>query len=160
VAKSRFREFKDSVAWTIRILLTFGPAVVFMYYNATFYVVLAWVLLGAFLVMWPRSCRAVKGNGELCADNSHGLLGACRFRSHKWQNAWRFLPMRWRPLSARPDLRVLRAQVPLIARSKPTPTADPGLWGNPSAVMTTIGSASSALAVVVSVLAWWFPVGK
>ena len=46
--------------------------------------ILALASLGYFLVAAPVWCCAVTRTGELCRDNSRGLLG-CHRRQHRWQ---------------------------------------------------------------------------
>ena len=41
--------------------------------------------LGYFLLWAPVWCCAVTRTGQLCRDNSHGLLMGCHRRQHKWQ---------------------------------------------------------------------------
>jgi hypothetical protein len=41
--------------------------------------------LGYFLLQAPVWCCAVTRTGQLCRDNSHGLLLGCHRRQHKWQ---------------------------------------------------------------------------
>lgn len=47
--------------------------------------VLSLAALGYFLVQAPVWCCAVTRTGDLCRDNSHGLLLGCHRRQHKWQ---------------------------------------------------------------------------
>jgi len=47
--------------------------------------VLSLAALGYFLVQAPVWCCAVTRTGELCRDNSRGLLLGCHRRQHKWQ---------------------------------------------------------------------------
>jgi hypothetical protein len=157
MAKSRFRDVKKKFFWICRLVVTFGPSAWFMAHQAPTFVPIAWSLLGIFLLMFPRSCRATKTDGSLCGNNAYGLLGGCHFQRHKLQNAYRIVPLKWRPASVRPDVRLTRTTT--ISGTTPPPVApnNPGLWGSPAAIVTTVGSLSSAAAVVVSLLAWWFP---
>ncbi len=41
--------------------------------------------LGYFLVQAPVWCCAVTRTGQLCRDNSRGLLLGCHRRQHRWQ---------------------------------------------------------------------------
>ena len=42
---------------------------------------------GYFLVQAPVWCCAITRKGEMCRENSHGLLLGCWRRQHKWQRA-------------------------------------------------------------------------
>ena len=47
--------------------------------------VLSLAALGYFLIAAPVWCCAVTRTGELCRDNSRGLLLGCHRRQHRWQ---------------------------------------------------------------------------
>jgi len=47
--------------------------------------VLSLAALGYFLVQAPVWCCAVTRTGEMCRDNSRGLLLGCHRRQHRWQ---------------------------------------------------------------------------
>jgi hypothetical protein len=47
--------------------------------------ILSLAALGYFLVQAPVWCCAVTRTGELCRDNSRGLLLGCHRRQHRWQ---------------------------------------------------------------------------
>lgn len=51
----------------------------------TVVLILSLAALGYFLVQAPVWCCAVTRTGDLCRDNSHGLLLGCHRRQHKWQ---------------------------------------------------------------------------
>ena len=53
-----------------------GPLVL----SGVFVVCFVWLLFAA-----PTSCGAAIRTGENCRNNSHGLLGGCSIRQHKWQ---------------------------------------------------------------------------
>ena len=159
MAKLTWRAFKNRFTWAVKVLVTLGPTAWLLEDHAPVALPISWTLLGFFLFIFPRSCRATKStDGRPCGLNAHGLLGACHFRSHKWQNAWRIVPASWRPPSARPDFFIERVRPALRSGSPRTAQTDPGLWGTPAAVMTTLGSLGSVLSVAVSVLAWRFPI--
>jgi hypothetical protein len=151
---------KREIAWFVRLLVTFGPAIWLVSLNAPVAAPITWALLGFFLLILPRSCRATKTDGTLCANNSNGLLGGYHVRKHKWQNAWRLIPLHWRPASARPDMVLVRRRstAPIGSALPPPPRADPGLWGTPAAAVTTIVAIVTTLSFVVSILAWQFPI--
>jgi hypothetical protein len=154
------RRKKWNIARYVRLLITLGPAIWLASLNAPTAALVAWLLLGFFLFVFPRSCRATNKDGILCANNSYGLLGGCRVRAHKRQNAWRLIPLRWRPLSARPDVVLTRRRSTASTGSyapPPPPAADPGLWGTTAASVATTGAIVTTLSFVVSILAWQFP---
>lgn len=47
--------------------------------------ILSLAALGYFLVAAPVWCCAVTRTGQLCRDNSRGLLLGCHRRQHRWQ---------------------------------------------------------------------------
>jgi hypothetical protein len=47
--------------------------------------VLSLAALGYFLVAAPMWCCAITRKGEMCRDNSRGLLLGCHRRQHRWQ---------------------------------------------------------------------------
>ena len=47
--------------------------------------ILSLAAFGYFLVAAPVWCCAVTRTGQLCRDNSYGLLLGCHRRQHKWQ---------------------------------------------------------------------------
>jgi hypothetical protein len=47
--------------------------------------ILSLAALGYFLLQAPVWCCAVTRTGDLCRDNSRGLLLGCHRRQHKWQ---------------------------------------------------------------------------
>ncbi len=59
----------------------------FVFHGLSWAVILALSLAasGYFLVAAPVSCCAVTRTGELCRDNSRGLLLGCHRRQHRWQ---------------------------------------------------------------------------
>jgi hypothetical protein len=59
----------------------------FFLHSLGFAVILAISLaaLGYFLIQAPVWCCAVTRTGELCRDNSRGLLLGCHRRQHRWQ---------------------------------------------------------------------------
>lgn len=59
----------------------------FFLHSLSFAVILALSLaaLGYFLVAAPVWCCAETRKGELCRDNSRGLLLGCHRRQHRWQ---------------------------------------------------------------------------
>jgi len=59
----------------------------FVFHSLSWAVILALSLaaLGYFLVAAPVWCCAVTRTGELCRDNSRGLLLGCHRRQHRWQ---------------------------------------------------------------------------
>lgn len=156
----RSRIGKREIAWSARLLVTLGPAIWLVSHNAPAVAPITWALLGFFLFILPRSCRATKTDGTLCANNSNGLLGGCQVRKHKWQNAWRLIPLHWRPASARPDMVLIRRRSAALIGSAPPPAprANAGLWGTPAAAVATIGTIVTTLSFVVSILAWQFPI--
>jgi hypothetical protein len=157
MAPSRWKKFKKRVAWTIRSALAGGPPLVVWAAGAPRFVPASFALLGFFLLLIPCRCRATNTDGTLCAENANGLLGACYRRAHKFQNAWRIVPLRRRPASVRPDLVVTRVRAVSQYGQPPAQPPDPGLWGSASAKVTTVGSLGSAVAVLVSIGAWLFP---
>lgn len=73
----------------------------------------------------PVWCGAITRSGQLCRNNSTGLLLGCHNRQHKWQKLKMvFIPRAWRELNK-------------------------GLWAGPSERTATVAS----LAGVVSALA-------
>lgn len=161
MASRKFKETKKEIAWGARVLVTAIPPVWFVAHDAPDVLPISWVALGFILFIYPRWCRATKSDGSLCTNNSNGILGGCHIRKHKWENAWRIvIPVSWRPPNARPDIRLTRArsEVQVGSPPPPRPSSDPGLWGSPTAVVATVGGLSSFAAIIVSLLAWWYPV--
>jgi hypothetical protein len=144
-----WKRLKKQTSFAIRLVLAFAPAVWLAGRDAPGTLLGSTALLGFFLFLMPRHCGAIRSNGTRCTNNALGFLGGCHFLQHKWQNAWRLVPTRLRPPSARPDLVIVRGRQVVV---------DTGLWGSPGQIVTTLGSVSSALGVVVSFLAWRFPV--
>jgi hypothetical protein len=54
---------------------------------------------GYFLFLAPAWCGATTREGQMCRNNSRGLLMGCWVRGHKWQKMrMTFVPGRWRKL--------------------------------------------------------------
>jgi hypothetical protein len=81
--------------------------------------------LGYFLLASPVWCGAITRKGEMCRNNSHGLLRGCSIRQHKWQR----LKQTFTPAGGRA----------LVATSKST-----------SGAITTIGGVVSSLQVIIA----------
>ena len=171
------RASKDAtrqIVWMVRLCLLLLPAAWLWSRGAPTAVALFWMALVFFLLIIPRSCRAIKFDGTRCGNNANGLLGGCHLVNHKWQNFWRILPLDWRPVSARPDLILVqgRRRVGGGAPAAPGPPvsttsgqASPpagvaigaGWWDTPGQILATVGTLTSVAGVLVSILAWRFP---
>lgn len=148
MTKSRFRERKKKFFWFCLLLITFGRPTWLLTKDAPAVIPIAWSLLGIFLLMFPRSCRATNTDGTLCGNNAYGLLGGCHFQRHKRQNAWRIIPLRRRPVGVRADVQIVRTTMVVGTRPPPVAPNDTGLWGTPTAVVTTVGSLSSGAGAI------------
>jgi hypothetical protein len=158
MTSSRYRSFKKRAAWTFRLGAVSVPVLGARYLGAPLSVPVTFALLGSFLLLIPRSCRATNStNAALCSHNANGLLGGCHIRSHKWQNASRAAPLQWRPQTARPDFLVTRVRLPSSYGATPLKAPDQGLWSSASAKVTTLGAMGSATGVLVALGAWWLP---
>lgn len=82
-----------------------------------------------FLVQAPVWCGAITRQGQLCRNNSTGVLLGCRYREHKWQKLkMTFVPKAWRQLNH-------------------------GLWAGPKEVLATVGSLTSVVSLAIALIA-------
>jgi hypothetical protein len=81
----------DALAWVFArfwgylalVLAIFG--LVTHHFGFMVILILSLAAFGYFLVAAPVWCCAVTRTGQLCRDNSYGLLLGCHRRQHKWQ---------------------------------------------------------------------------
>ncbi len=97
---------------------------------------LTWVVIlvfaaGAFayfLVQAPVWCGAMTREGQMCRNNSTGLLLGCHLREHKWQKLrMTFVPRKWRELNR-------------------------GLWASPREGVNTVSGLASAVVALAAVI--------
>jgi len=103
-----------TTAWTWQL----GPAVL----------VVGWSVVTAyFLFQAPVFCGAETRTGQLCRNNSSGIMMGCnQFRQHKWQKLkLAFIPRRWRELNR-------------------------GLWVSGTKILATLGAIVAIVSGVVS----------
>jgi len=102
-----------TTAWTWKL----GPAVL----------IVGWTLVTAyFLFQAPVYCGAETRTGQLCRNNSSGILMGCSYRQHKWQKLkLAFVPRRWRELNK-------------------------GLWVSGSKILATLGAIVAIVSGIVS----------
>jgi hypothetical protein len=84
--------------------------------------------LGYFLLQAPAWCGAVTRGGQMCRNNSTGLLLGCHLREHKWQKIrMAFVPGGLRKLSR-------------------------GLLSSPKECLATVGGLASIVGLIVTVI--------
>jgi len=85
--------------------------------------------LGYFLMQAPVWCGAITRGGQLCRNNSTGLLFGCHLSEHKLQQLkMTFVPKMWRELNR-------------------------GLWASPKEWLATTGGLASLVSLVIALIA-------
>jgi hypothetical protein len=85
--------------------------------------------LGCFLIQAPAWCVAMTRRGQMCRNNSSGVLMGCHLREHKWQKIKvTFVPRMWSQLNR-------------------------GLWAGPKEVLATAGSLTSVVSLAIALIA-------
>ncbi len=153
-------------AWLIKLFSPFAALAVpflWLYYHIPA-VVIFWAslaLLLYYLFAAPTICGVVHSNGKgTCDENAYGVLWACWREAHKRKKRQRLLYRLRHPLTRQPPATPAvfsRSTVgPASVRSYTLPTQPP-----PRRLETVLSVAEvsiSALALVVSFIAWRFPV--
>lgn len=158
---------RDQVpAWLIKLLSPFGAIAVpflWLYYHIPA-VIIFWaslVLLLYYLFYAPTICGVVHSDGKAtCDENAYGVLRACWREAHKRKKRQRLLRRLRHPLT-QPSPEI-RAPIPhSTAGSAPaypyTPSAPPSpLYFEK--LLSIVEVTISALALIISFVAWRFPV--
>lgn len=84
--------------------------------------------LGYFLIQAPVWCGAMTRAGQMCRNNSTGVLLGCHLREHKWQKIkMTFVPRMWRELNH-------------------------GLWAGPKEILATLGGVASVVSLLIALV--------
>ncbi len=98
-------------------------------FTLTVVLILSVAAVGYFTLQAPVWCGAVTRTGQLCRNNSMGLLLGCHLREHKWQKlTMAFVPKKWRDINR-------------------------GLWTSPREGMATLSGIAAAVSAVAAVAA-------
>lgn len=162
----RHRKRRRFSAWLIKLLSPLAAFVVpflWLYYHVPA-VVIFWVslaLLLYYLFAAPTICGVVHSDGKgTCDENAHGVLRACWREAHKRKKRQRLLHRLRHPLTrSSPET---RAAVPRsTVRPPPAYSYTPSAQPSPihlETMLSAVGVTISALALIVSFVAWRFPV--
>lgn len=162
----RHRRRRRASAWLIKLfspLAAFALPFLWLHYHIPA-VVIFWtslVLLLHYLFAAPTICGVIRSDGKgTCDENAYGVLRACWREAHKRKKRQRLLHRLRHPLT-RPSPET-RAAVPRSTVG-PTPMYSYATPAQPSSihletVLSAVGVTISALALVVSFVAWRFPV--
>src|SRR5258708_40012258 len=118
--------------WRYWGYLALAPAILGLVTHDFGYAVILICSIGAFgyfLVQAPVWCGAIVRGGQLCRNNSTGLLLGCYIREHKFQKLkMTFIPKMWRELNR-------------------------GLWASPKEWLASLGGIASFVSLVIAVIA-------
>jgi hypothetical protein len=162
----RHRRRRRVSAWLIKILsplAAFAVPFLWLHYHVR-PVVIFWAslaLLLYYLFAAPTTCGVVHSDGKgTCDENAYGVLRACWREAHKRKKRRRMLHRLRHPLTRpSPDT---RAPIPR-STVRPTPVYPYAPPAQPSSihvetVLSAVGVIISALALIISFVAWRFPV--
>lgn len=153
----------DVPAWLIKLLsplAAFAMPFLWLYYHIPA-VVIFWAsltLLIYYLFAAPSICGVPRSDGKgACDENVYGVLRACWREAHKRKKRQRLR----HPLTRPPP--ETRAAVPRPKKVGPTPTYSHTPPAQPSSkrletMLSVAGVTISALSLILSFLAWRFPV--
>lgn len=164
----RRRRRQDQVpAWLIKLFSPFAALAVpflWLYYHIPA-VVIFWASLALilyYLFAAPTICGVIRSDGKRTCDNdAYGVLRACSLEAHKRKKRQRLLRRLRHPLTRQPP--ATPAAVPRSTiGSTPAYSYIPPAQPSPihlETVLSLVEVAISALALIISFVAWRFPVG-